>query len=138
MHGLQMATSMGIQRLELRGDSNLAISQINRDFNAKDPKMVTYRNAVLKISARFEGLKFHHVDQESNQATDVLARMGAKRDPIPPNIFLERLFKPSMVWQDESGNTSPDPIISPDSEHNTDIIGGSATEITPLAHQIMQ
>jgi hypothetical protein len=122
-----MAVSKGIQRLEVRGDSNLAISQINEDFDAKDPKMAAYRNAVLKISARFEGLEFHHVARESNQAADVLARMGAKRDPVPPNVFLERLFKPSMVWQDESGNTSTDPIIPPESEHNTDIIGGSAT-----------
>ena len=27
LHGLRMAVSMGIQRLEVRGDSNLAISQ---------------------------------------------------------------------------------------------------------------
>ena len=39
LRGLQMAVSMGIQRLEVRGDSNLAISQINGDFDAKDPKM---------------------------------------------------------------------------------------------------
>ena len=80
-------------------DSNLAISQINGDFDAKDPKMSAYRNAVLKMSARFKGLEFHHVARESNQAADVLARIGAKRDPVPPNIFLERLFKPSVVWQ---------------------------------------
>ena len=135
LHDLRMAVSMGIQRLEVRGNSNLAISQINGDFDAKDPKMAAYRNAVLKMSARFEGLEFHHVARESNQAADVLSHIGAKRDPVPPNIFLERLFKPSVVWQGESGNTSPDPIIHPDSEHNTNIIGGSATEITPSAHQ---
>ena len=39
LHGLRMAVSMGIQRLEVRGDSNLAISQINGDFDAKDPKL---------------------------------------------------------------------------------------------------
>ena len=58
LHGLQMAVSMGIQCLEVCGDSNLAISQINGDFDAKDPKMAAYRNAVLKMSARFEGLDF--------------------------------------------------------------------------------
>ncbi|SPT18062.1 unnamed protein product [Triticum aestivum] len=137
LHGLRMAASMGIQRLEVREDSNLTRSQINGDFDAKDPKMAAYRNAILKISAWFEGLEFHHVARESNQATDVLARMGAKRDPVPPNIFLVRLFKPSVVWQGESSNTSPDQIIPPDSEHNTDTIGGSATEITPSAHLIM-
>ena len=98
LHGLWMAVSMGIHRLEVRGDSNLAISQINGDFDAKDPKMAAYRNAVIKMLARFKGLEFHHVARESNQAADILARIGAKRDPVPPNIFLERLFKPSMVW----------------------------------------
>ena len=92
---------MGIQRLEVRGDSNLAISQINGDFDAKDLKMAAYRNAVLEMSARFEGLEFHHIARENNQAADVLARIGAKRDVVPPNIFLERLFKPSVVWEGE-------------------------------------
>ena len=92
--------SMGIQRLEVHGDSNLAIPEINGKFDAKDPKMAAYRNTVLKISARFEGLEFHHVAQDSNQAADILAQMGSKCDPIPPNTFVERLFKPSVVWQD--------------------------------------
>ena len=61
LHGLRMAVSMGIQCLEVCGDSNLAISQINGDFDAKDPKIAAYRNAVLTMSARFEGLEFHHV-----------------------------------------------------------------------------
>jgi ribonuclease HI len=73
LHGLRMAVSMGIQRLEVRGDSNLAISQINGEFDAKDPKMAAYRNAILKISARFEGLEFHHIARDSNQAADILA-----------------------------------------------------------------
>ena len=136
LHGLWMAVSMGIQRLEVHGDSNLAISQINRDFDAKDPKMAAYGNVGLQMSARFEGLEFHHVVRENNQAADILARIGAKRDPIPPNIFLERLFKPFVVCQGETSNTSPDPTTTPNSEH-TDIIGGCDTEITPSAHEIM-
>ena len=88
LHGLQMAVSMGIQRLEVRGDSNLAISKINGDFDAKDPKMAAYRNAVLKMSARFEELEFHHIDRENNQAADVLARISAKRDVVPPQHLL--------------------------------------------------
>ena len=106
LHGLRMAVSMGIQRLEVRGDSNLAISQINGYFDAKDPKMAAYRNAVLKMSAWFEGLEFHHIARENNQAADVLACIGAKRDAVPPNIFLERLFKPSVVWEGEPRNNS--------------------------------
>ena len=136
LHGLRMAISMGIQRLEVRGDSNLAISQINGDFDAKDPKMAAYRNAVLKMSARFEGFESHHVARDNNQAADVLARIGAKRDTVPPNLFLERLFKPSILWEEEPGNNNPEPTAPPNTEHS-DTIGGSANEITPSAHEIM-
>ena len=123
LHGLRMAISMGTQRLEVRGDSNLAISQVNGDFDAKDPKMAAYRNVVLKMSARFEGLKFHHVARDNNQVADVLARIGAKRDAAPPNIFLERLFKTSVLWEEESGNNNPEPAAAPNSD-NSDTIGG--------------
>ena len=53
LHGLRMAISMGIQCLEVRGDSNLAISQINGDFDAKDPKMAAKSPFTWDI-ARFE------------------------------------------------------------------------------------
>ena len=68
--------------------------------------MAAYRNAILNMSARFEGLEFHHVARDNNQAADVLARIGAKRDAVPPNIFLERLFNPSVLWEEESGNNN--------------------------------
>ena len=98
--------------------------------------MAAYRDTVQKMSARFEGLEFHQVARENNQAADILARIGAKRDAVPPNIFLERLFKPTVVWEGDTGNNSPDPAKMPDTEHS-DIIGGSATEITPSDHVIM-
>ena len=137
LHGLRMAVYMFIQRPEVRGDSNLEISQVNGEFNTKDPKMAAYRNAILEISARFEGLKFHHITQESNQEADILARMGAKRDPVPPNTFVERLFKPSVVWQSESGESNTNLITPPAAEHSADTIGGPDIEITPSAHDII-
>jgi ribonuclease HI len=138
LHGLRMAVSMGVQRLEVRGDSNLAISQVNGEFDAKDPKMTAYRNAVLKISARFEGLEFHHVSRDNNQDADILARMGAKRDRVPENTFLERLFKPSVVWQDDGKDTvGSEELIPPIIESDKGIIGGSELEETSSAHEVM-
>ena len=49
---------------------------------------------------------------------------------------MEKLFKPSMVWEGDTGNNSPDPATTPDTEHS-DTIEGSAIEITPSAHVIM-
>ena len=62
--------------------------------------------------------------------------IGAKRDAVPPNIFLERLFKPSVLWEEESGTNNPEATAPPNTEQS-DIIGGSADEITPSAHEIM-
>ena len=49
---------------------------------------------------------------------------------------MERLLKPSIVWEGEPHNNSPDLAALPDTEHS-DTIGGSANEITPSAHVIM-
>ncbi len=76
------------------------------------------------------------VARDNNQAADVLARIGAKCDAVPPNIFLERLFKPSVLWEEESGNNKPEAAAPTDTEQS-DIIGDSADEITPSAHDIM-
>ena len=122
LDGLRMAVSMGIQRLEVRGDSNLAISQINGDFYAKDPKMAAYRNAVLKMSARFEGLEFHHVARESIQAADVLARIGAKRDPSHLTSFWKGFL--SHPWCGKGRAATPVRIQTQPQILNTPISSG--------------
>ena len=66
----------------------------------------------------------------------MLARIGAKREAVPPNIFLERLFKPTVSWEGEFRNNSPDTKTLPLTEHS-DTVGGSANETTPSAHAIM-
>ena len=123
---------MGVQHLEVRGNYNLAISQINGEFDTEDPKMIAYKNVVLAISSRFKGPQFHHIPRDSNQAADVLARVGTKRDPVLENMFLERLFKPFVAWQDENIVWAPlnsVKVNSPATEEDKGIIGvlGDAT-----------
>ena len=47
-----------------------------------------------------------------------------------------RLFKPSVQWEGESGNNNPDLAAPRDIEHS-DATEGSATDVTPSAHEIM-
>ena len=74
--------------------------------------------------------------KDLNKAADILARISAKRDVVPPNIFLERLFKPSVLWEEESGNNKPE-AATPNDTEQFDINGDSAAKITPSAHDIM-
>ena len=49
---------------------------------------------------------------------------------------MERLFKPSVQWEGESGNNNPDLAASPDPEHS-DTTEDSVNEVRPSAHVIM-
>lgn len=75
--------------------------------------MIAYREAVHQMSGMFNGLEFHHVKCDDTAVADVLAKMGAWRDPVPPNIFLGQLFKPSIKLQvnqepaSEAGGSTP-------------------------------
>ena len=50
----------------------------------------------------------------------------------PPNIFLERLFKPSVQWEGESGINNSDLAASPDPEHPDTIMAVIAPWTEPF------
>lgn len=76
--------------------------------------MMAYWNAVMSISAQFEGLEFHHVQHDSIQAADIFAKFSAWREPVPKNTFLERLFKPSIKWQGDPEPDTQDDVSTPE------------------------
>lgn len=88
--------------------------------------------------ARFKGLEFHHVAQDSNyrQRTSLL-EWAPNAIPTRPT----RLWKGSLshLWYGRTREEIPSRTRSyPQStKHNTNIIRGSATKITPSAHVIM-
>jgi hypothetical protein len=64
--------------------------------------------------------------------------LGAKRDKVPKNTFLEWLFKPSIVWQDTKGTSeSTDVGQQAPPEDDEGIVGGSTVWPTASAHQVM-
>ena len=84
LHGLWMAVSMGIQRLEVHGDSNLVISQINGEFDAKDPKMAAYRNAVLKNVSSVRGARISPYSPGKQSGNRCLGTHRRKARCSPP------------------------------------------------------
>ena len=67
-----------------------------------------------KLEKKFEGLELHHIPRLKNQATDDLAKIGSKREPIPSNVFLEHLHTPS-VQEDPFTEEPSQPKSSTDS-----------------------
>nr|ABA97388.2 retrotransposon protein, putative, Ty3-gypsy subclass, expressed [Oryza sativa Japonica Group] len=61
LHGLRIAISLGIKRLIVRGDSQLVVNQVMKEWSCIDDNMMAYRQEVRKLEDKFEGLELSHV-----------------------------------------------------------------------------
>ena len=71
--GLEVATDLRIKHLEVFGDSALVIYQVNDEWDNKNPKLIPYRDYVLKLAVEFTEITFSHIPREENQMEDALA-----------------------------------------------------------------
>ena len=93
--GLRAAAGLGIKRLIVRGDSQLVINQVTKEYEC--PQMAAYVDAVRKMEHHFSGLQFEHVPRAMNEIADQLSKLAARREPAPPGTFVERLSRPSIA-----------------------------------------
>ena len=77
LSGLRIAIELGIKRLDVRGDSQLVIDQVMKEFSCHDPKMEAYCNAVRRLEDRFNGLELNHVPRKHNEEADELAKIAS-------------------------------------------------------------
>ena len=59
--GLEATIDLRIKNLEVFGYFALVISQVNGEWDTKHPKLVPYRDHVLKLSAEFTEITFSHI-----------------------------------------------------------------------------
>ncbi len=79
--------SLGIWRLVVRGDSQLVVNQVMKDWSCLDDNMSAYRQEVHKLEDKFDGLELTHVLRHNNEAADRLANFGSKREASPFDVF---------------------------------------------------
>jgi ribonuclease HI len=96
LHGLRIAISLGIRQLIVRGDSQLVVNQVMKEWSCLDDNMTAYRQEVRKLEDKFDGLELTHVLRHNNEAADRLANFGSKREAAPSDVFVEHLYKPTV------------------------------------------
>ena len=104
-----MAKEMNLSRVKCFGDSDLVAQQVSGTWDSKDPLMAAYRREVDIVAGHFKGYQVDHVDRQKNEATDALSRLGSQRKPVPPNVFQDVLYNPSVKLPGEEDLAVPDP-----------------------------
>jgi ribonuclease HI len=80
--GLEAARKMKIKNIEVFGDAELIIKQVNRQYQAKHPRLRTYRNCVWDLVENFfTSVNFHFVPRSENQQADALAKAASTFSP---------------------------------------------------------
>jgi hypothetical protein len=62
--------------------------------------MAAYRDEADEMAKRFLGYDIKHVRREDNMAADTLSKLGSSRKVVPPGVFLEHLYVPSVKMAD--------------------------------------
>jgi ribonuclease HI len=97
LHGLRLAASLGIKRLQVYCDSAVVINQVNKSWDRNKENMDAYCLEVCKLENKFYGLEFHHVVCDNNVTADVLSKLGSTRAQVPAGVFFHKLHAPSIL-----------------------------------------
>src|SRR6266508_3975876 len=96
LHGLRIAISLRIRWLAVRGDSELVVNQVQKEYSCTSTKMSAYCQEVRKLESTFDGLELTHVIRNDNNEADELAKMGSRRAPVLTGVFVQQLHQPTI------------------------------------------
>src|SRR4051812_39574154 len=92
--GLRIAVDLGIKKLVVRGDSQLVVKQVNKDYQS--PLMKAYVDEVRKLEERFDGIQAEHFPRAENDIADYLSKRAALKLPMENGTFVLQLTQPSV------------------------------------------
>ena len=82
---------MRSRQMEVFGDSNLVLRQIQGEWKTRDVKLRPYHAYLELLVARFEDLRYTHLPRAQNQFADVLATLASMID-IPADATVRPLL----------------------------------------------
>ncbi|GAX15225.1 hypothetical protein FisN_12Lh072 [Fistulifera solaris] len=71
--GLLCAKSLGIQRIQAQGDSELVVKQLNGVYQVRDPKLKELWGPTRDVMQEFQDISVTHIAREYNKRADWLA-----------------------------------------------------------------
>jgi len=79
--GLNTALKQGITELQVRGDSQLVIRQMQGKYKVSSPKLIPLHQCAATLASKFAKIEFDHVYRDKNQRADALSNVGETSSP---------------------------------------------------------
>src|SRR3954463_3865964 len=77
--GLRIAADLGVKKLIIRGDLQLVVRQVNKDYQS--PLMEAYVDEVRKLEECFDSILAEYVPRAENDIADYLSKRAALKLP---------------------------------------------------------
>ncbi len=79
LEGLRAARKLGLERIEVRTDSQLLQRQLDGTYRVKNPTLRQLHARASGLIHRFERCRVRHIAREENRAADKLASAAARK-----------------------------------------------------------
>jgi len=115
--GMDLCCMLGAKHLSAFSDSQLIVSQVTGEYEARDAVMMAYLTTVKKRFESFKTFEINHVPQSENRQANALSKLASSSlDGHSKSIRWEILHQPTIAtvaiaWVDRS-NTWMDPLVS--------------------------
>ena len=94
--GLETTLELRIRQMEVFGDSNMVLRQIQGEWKTKDMKLRPYHAYLELLVRRFDDLRYTHLPKAHNQFSDALATLASMiTDTIVRSLLIESRFVPA-------------------------------------------
>ncbi|XP_057734463.1 uncharacterized protein LOC130949870 [Arachis stenosperma] len=95
--GLALAKEVGAEVLEINTDSQVVSSQINGDYQTRDPLLQQYLAKVNKLKEEFNHVTIRHVPRERNARADLISKLASTKPRHGNKSLIQEVIKSPSI-----------------------------------------
>jgi ribonuclease HI len=93
---LRKMKALGQQTFIIKTDSKVIQGHIEKESEARNPVLMKYLEKVREMERHFKGYSVQHIPRDDNNEADKLAKVAARNQVMPPDVFFEIIKEPSI------------------------------------------
>jgi ribonuclease HI len=86
---LRKMKALGQQTFIIKTDSKVIQEHIEKESEARNPVLMKYLEKVREMERHFKGYSVQHIPRDDNNDAYKLAKVGARNQVMPPDVFFE-------------------------------------------------